>query len=441
MGRKAGFSLRVIPLALFLLILASGYREQAFIRLVSCPGKPSEALEALERARELDPANPLPIMLEGEIYLRLGLQDYAQKAFSSAAEMGGGSRALAGLGDALFAQGRVEEAAAHWRRALEMSPHNPALHRRMGVAFFRMGKLEEASRHFEKAGERCLLALSIAPSRPAEAARLSENCPGIEGLAAVLSFPDEFFRLKELGKFYIALGEYGAAKAVLEEALTIYPDSPEGWAFLGHALSGLGQDPSRAFVKSLQLDYTYPPGHYFLGLHLLSRGDLEGARRELLYALSLEPSNPYFHTALAEVEIRRGNYREAEERLRRAVELAPEDLAFRLSLAELQIAVLMRSDEEALENVRKVLELYPDEPGGWELAGIAHYYAGRVELAESCLKRALELSPNSLRALYYLGLVYSISGEKDRARELFTRILETAPSSMWAQRAYWAERR
>ncbi|MDW8102289.1 MAG: tetratricopeptide repeat protein [Anaerolineae bacterium] len=442
MRGKASLLLRVFSLLFLCLILASGYREQAFVRLVSLPGELFLAMEALERARELNPASPLPFILEGEFYLRRSLYDYAQKAFSIALEMGGGVRALTGLGDALLARGKAEEAIVRWHQALEINPYDPALRRRIGTALLKLGKLQAAAFHLEEASSPCLLALAIAPDDPSRAARLSKNCPGLEWFTSILiSMPDEFFRLKELGRFYIALGEYGAARFALEKALKIWPETPEGWALLGYSLSRLGLDPSQAFAKSLALDYSFPPGHYFLGLHLLSRGDLEGARRELLYALSLEPSNPYFLTALAEVEIRRGNYQEAEEKLKRAVELAPGEPGFRLSLAELQIATLMRTDEEALENVRKVLELSPDAPRGWELVGIAHYHASRMDLAEFCLRRALELSPDSPRALYYLGLVYSLTGEKEKGQDLFRRLQAVAPSSIWAQKAYWAERR
>ena len=433
--------LKILLLLLLAIILTVGYREWAFLLLLSHPGGFPSALEALEKARELYPASPKPLVLEGEIYLSRGFYDYAEKVFSLAVEMGGGAEALAGLGDALFARGKKEEALAAWLRALEIMPYDPTLHRKIGLALFKEGKFHAAAFHLEEADDPCLLALALAPINPAEAARLAESCQGFEGLKSILAIPDEPLRLRELGKLYVAMGEYGAAKAVLEESLAIYPESPEGWAFLGHALSRLGLDPSQAFAKSLELDYTFALGHYFWGVHLLTQGDLEKGKRELLYALSLEPSNPYFQAALAEVEIQRGNYQEAEERLKKAVELAPEEPSFRLSLGELQIAILMRTDKEALENIQKVIELSPAEPKAWELAGMAYYYAGQSALAEDYLKKALDLSPDSPRALYYLGLVYLLEGEKSKAQGIFRRIQEVAPASIWAQRAYWAERR
>jgi len=101
----------------------------------------------------------------------------------------------------------------------------------------------------------------------------------------------------------------------------------------------------------------------------------------------------------------------------------------------------MRTDKEALENIQEVKELSPAEPKAWELAGMAYYYAGQSALAEAYLKKALQLSPGSPRALYYLGLVYILEGERGKAQGIFRRIQEVAPASIWAQRAYWAERR
>ncbi len=434
-------SLKTPLLLLLAVIPAIGYREWAFLLLLSSSGDFPSALEALEKARELCPASPEPLVLEGKIYLAHGLYDYAEKVFSLAVEMGDGAEALLGLGDALFARGKKEEAMAAWRQALEIRPYDLTLRRRIGLALFREGKFHAAAFHLEEADDPCLLALALAPINPAEAAHLAESCHGFEGLKSILAIPDEPLRLRELGKLYVAMGEYGAAKAVLEESLSLCPESPEGWAFLGYALSRLGLDPSQAFAKSLELDYTFPAGHYFMGLHFLAQGNLEKARQELLYALSLEPSNPHFQAALAEVEIQRGNYEEAEVRLKKAVELAPEEPSFRLYLGELQIGILMRTDREALENIHKAIEVSPSEPKGWELVGIAYYYAGQSALAEAYLKKALELSPGSPRALYYLGLVYILEGERGKAQELFRRIQEVAPASIWAQRAYWAERR
>jgi protein O-mannosyl-transferase len=57
------------------------------------------------------------------------------------------------LGLLLFARGHVEEAVAHYRRALELEPNNCEAFNNLGNALFRQGKAEEAISQFRKALE------------------------------------------------------------------------------------------------------------------------------------------------------------------------------------------------------------------------------------------------------------------------------------------------
>jgi predicted negative regulator of RcsB-dependent stress response len=61
------------------------------------------------------------------------------------------ARAHLNLGDALMAQGRLEEATAHYAEALRLSPNYGTVHIAIGVALGRLGRLDEAMEHFSQA--------------------------------------------------------------------------------------------------------------------------------------------------------------------------------------------------------------------------------------------------------------------------------------------------
>lgn len=77
------------------------------------------------------------------------------------------------LGNALAQQGKLEEAAAHYRLALELKPENPEAHFNLGYCLAKEGKRGEAEEEYT-------LALKQRPDYPAarrqlEALKATEN--------------------------------------------------------------------------------------------------------------------------------------------------------------------------------------------------------------------------------------------------------------------------
>jgi Tfp pilus assembly protein PilF len=69
----------------------------------------------------------------------------AQQAFNQAVAHGAGSsRAFAGLGVIANEQGQVDDAIAHWRRAVELDSRNFDALFNLTMALIRAGRLDEA---------------------------------------------------------------------------------------------------------------------------------------------------------------------------------------------------------------------------------------------------------------------------------------------------------
>jgi tetratricopeptide (TPR) repeat protein len=55
------------------------------------------------------------------------------------------------LGNALYAQGKYEEATTYYRRALAIMPDDAKTHNNLGSALFMQNKLDEAIKHYRRA--------------------------------------------------------------------------------------------------------------------------------------------------------------------------------------------------------------------------------------------------------------------------------------------------
>ena len=112
------------------------------------------------------------------------------------------------LGLALAGRGRIGEAIAHFRKALEIPPESAAVHNNLGLALAARGRIGEATAHYQRA-------LEIQP----------DNADAHNNLGAVLS----------------GRGRIGEAIAHYRRALEIEPDYAEAHNNLAVALVGRGQ--------------------------------------------------------------------------------------------------------------------------------------------------------------------------------------------------------
>ena len=115
--------------------------------------RPQEALTILREAQRLDPAHPL---LQNNLgYLLLEQDRDLGEALSlieaSAKAAPGNGNVMDSLGWAQFKLGRVNEAEATLRRAVELSPFSPEVRKHLGEVLVKQGKLSEAAEQWDRA--------------------------------------------------------------------------------------------------------------------------------------------------------------------------------------------------------------------------------------------------------------------------------------------------
>ena len=183
-----------------------------------------------------------------------------------------------------------------------------------------------------------------------------------------------------LAETYALLPEYGGpsipdilpiAKAATERALALGPDQAEAYA-------------ASAYIKS-RFEW-----------------DREGAERDYLKAIELNPDYATAHQWYAE------------------------------------LLVITRRWDEGLLEARRAVELDPQSVMPNTVLGVAFVCAGRPADAIPAIQRALEIIPDQELAIKWLAFAHVLNGEPAAAAPLFQRFAELTGSDPEAFRAYLA---
>ena len=196
------------------------------------------------------------------------------------------------VGTELQARGRVDEAAAEYRRVLARDPDDALAHSNLGTALAALGRPAEAVEHYERA-------LALAP----EDADSHSN----------------------LGNALVALDRIDAAVESYRRALAIDPGSVEAHAALGMALHAAGRSEEAVGHLRRARDLGPPTVEILnlLGVALASQERLDAAAVEFRRALAVDPGSAEAHANLGTVYHLQGDLEQAVAQYREALRLDP----------------------------------------------------------------------------------------------------------------------
>ncbi|MBI1358120.1 MAG: tetratricopeptide repeat protein [Acidobacteria bacterium] len=273
------------------------------------------------------------------------------------------------LGSALESEGRLEDAIAAWRQAVEKRPDLIVARRRLGAALRRMGDFTGAERQLQE---------------------------------AVALAPEDSRVRKELGFLYQAMGRPGQALESLQEALRLDPDLPENHNNLGKALldAGRGAEAETAFREAIRLEPGLAAAHANLGNLLAARGDLAAAeaswRLAIVAAPASEPGIAETRYNLAAVLAQRQDWPQAKAQLQAAVEADPH-----LAPAQTLLGNLLEMEGRsgpAVERYRLAIQADPRYAAAHWSLGAALIAGGRAEEGRAELEEVLRLEPGHAEA-------------------------------------------
>jgi tetratricopeptide (TPR) repeat protein len=219
---------------------------------------PREAVERLERAMARDGESAEGLFYLGTALGRAGDHAAAERAFRRAIELGPSlTAARDGLAAALLAQDRTGEALSTLEAAADLPQGGMRGELLEGAAHLQAGRLDQAEAVFRRALERepesaeALLALGLVASQRGDAAAAVELCR-----RAVTADPGLADGWQQLGVSALRAGDVRQAVEALERAAALDPHDPEVWSRLGVAYvrAGREQDARRAWTTALELD-------------------------------------------------------------------------------------------------------------------------------------------------------------------------------------------
>jgi Flp pilus assembly protein TadD len=260
------------------------------------------------------------------------------------------SVACCNLGIALASQGRLDEAAAEFKQALQINPDDPKSLDNLGKILAGEGKLDEAGERFE------------------QALRLN---------------PDDIKTLNNLGAILVSQGKPADAVPYLKKALQLKPDYAEADYNLGNALALQGNldDAVQAYQQALQLKPDYAAARTNLERVKTAQAQQPGPAQNSGPTLDANSNDPNVLNYWGVMLARQGRVDEAIQQFERALQINPNDASTHNNLG-IALASQGKSDEAYQQFVQAL-----------DLARAANNTA----LVESILERLKAYEPAVLR--------------------------------------------
>jgi predicted O-linked N-acetylglucosamine transferase (SPINDLY family) len=333
-------------------------------------------------------------------------------------------------GDRAEAEGRLRDACACYRRAVEAAPAYGKAWLNFGVALEATGDWDGALGAYEQA-------LRIDPENPHANYNLGKLAYMRGTLARAAELLRRALRYKAhfpeaqvvLASVYEAQGALDAAAAALEKALELRPDWPGALLNYGTLLQKLDRssDAERALLRAAELDPAGTDAWLLMGNAFAEQERLDDAMRCYRRASEIDDQLPEVHHNLGNALARSGRWDEALACYHRAVAL---DRDFADACIGIGNALKQKSrTHEAIEWYRRALALKPDSAEAHCNLGAALRDEDRFPDYLQHFERALALSPDSadvrwLHALCQIPAVYEREDDPASLRQAFARKLE-----------------
>ena len=279
------------------------------------------------------------------------------------------------LGTALLEKGQVDEAMAHYRKALEINPSSVGALSGLGAALLNKGQVDEAITQLRKA-------LAIDPN-----------------------FSNAHYNL---GNALFQKGLVDQAISQYQETLEAEPGFSTARYNLGAALIQKGRldEAIDQFQLVLETNPNQADAHYNLGNALLQRGRVDEAMAQYRMALGIDPSHAEAHFNFGMALIQKGQLNEAVAHLEKAVEYDPNYADAHNNLGN--IMLLENHLDDAIVQYQRALEIDPSSAQAHCNLGSALFKKGQMGEATAQFQESLRLKPDLREAQNNLARVQAL---------------------------------
>jgi tetratricopeptide (TPR) repeat protein len=282
--------------------------------------------------------------------------------------------------------------------------------------------------------------------RPPTRGELGSLAPEIEDIVrqareSVVQDPRDGLRWGRFGMVSEANGLVGAARDGYANAASLQGSEAKWWFHLAAVEARLGKvdDAVRDMRRAIELNPTYAPAQWRLGLWLLDQNQTEGAERAFDRATEIDASDRAGWIGLARVYLQRNETARAAGLLERLVASGAGD-PYTLQLLGTAYRRLGRADEAA-----SALEMGARGEAQWsdpwtdEMLGFrrgyaallrdatAYVVAGQLPAAIRILEQLRREKPDDLVLMAHLGQVYVAAGREADGVPLLEQVIAREP--------------
>jgi tetratricopeptide (TPR) repeat protein len=238
------------------------------------------------------------------------------------------------------------------------------------------------------------------------------------------------------GKANLALKQLPAARADIEAASAVMPNSPLPYVNMADVAfaSGNRQEALQNLERALSIDRTnYQALNGLLNLMIAERR-FDEVRSRLEGLIAEQPNNASLHYLRAQAYYNRSSAdpadaARAEESLKRALELNPDYVPAYVKLADLYFS--LQQPDRAIAEYRKITERRPDNAEAYTYIAMIESGRNNLDAAEQNYRRALSLNPGEKYAANNLAMLYADygKGNGDEAMRLAQDIVRREPEN------------
>ena len=293
------------------------------------------------------------------------------------------------LGTALTAEGKKEEAIAHYRKAIEINPYADISHFNLVAALVAQGRMEEA-----------IAEIKINPNQQEAHSHLGR----------VLAAQGK--KLAAQGKKLDAQRMNEEAIAHYREVIKINPDNHGAHYNLGVVLAAQGKNEEAIthYLAAIKINPNYDDAYCNLANLLMKQGKIEEGVDNYRQAIKINPNYADAHYNLADVFVQQNKIDQAIEHFREAVRINPSSFTALNNLG-VQLEKQLKHDE-AIEYYRRAMKIEPKNSGLHFNLGVALGNKGELKEAIEHFRQAIDLQPNYEEARRALKLALDMNQQK-----------------------------
>jgi len=309
------------------------------------------------------------------------------------------SRIDAGKGHADLAgawqqKGRLREAEAEWRLALQLRPDRVEHHLALAACLRVQGRTSEA--------------LGVYDDLPR---------PLADSLDAQLS----------LGDTLLAMGNDAGALGAYRRAAALSPQSAEAHVGMGECLTRLGRpaEAQGAFRRAQVAGGGGAAPELALAQQAFSEGNMAAAMGACRRALAAEPTSTAARVLLASAQVNTQEFASALANVEQVLRIEPSN-AGALTILAVCLNTQGRADA-ARAAAQTATELRPSSPEAWTALSVSLALLGQHQAGVEAATRALTLDPSDTQARFIRAGCLTRLGQYDRAEEDCRILLQAQP--------------